>query len=102
MVCDFKIPKLVIADYLEMLDHSMCINKEDPAYEMFVSRYHPRVIVFEGDPTTELMASQIYQLFNERLKEYSGPYKLRPKVRLRKVRVSETSSSWAEYYEDEK
>lgn len=99
MVCDFKIPKLIIADYLEMLDHSMCINQNDPAKEEFVKRYQPRVIVFEGDPTTELMARELFEMFKERMASYKGPYDLRTKVKLVKVRVSETSSSWAEYSE---
>ena len=29
MVCDFKIIKQIMADFLEALDHSMCINTDD-------------------------------------------------------------------------
>jgi 6-pyruvoyltetrahydropterin/6-carboxytetrahydropterin synthase len=97
MLCDFKIPKLVISDYLEALDHSMCINREDPGAHELLTRYKSRVILYEGDPTTEIMARELFEIFSERLLSYEGPYKLRRKVKLAKVRVWETSSSWAEY-----
>jgi 6-pyruvoyltetrahydropterin/6-carboxytetrahydropterin synthase len=103
MVCDFKIPKLVIGEYLDSLDHAMCINKEDPMYPVFEKEYNPRVIPYDGDPTTEVMAHEIYQVFKKGLKDYvrdKYPYILRESVRLMKVVVWETTSSFAEYWED--
>ena len=103
MVCDFKIVKQTIADYLKTLDHAMCMNTDDPAYEEFKKRYGERIIDFESqDPTTEVMAKVIFDTFVKKLADYAkNPdkrYPLNPKVRVVKVRVWETSSSWAEYY----
>lgn len=99
MVCDFKAIRAVIEDYLDTLDHAICMNTDDPAFEEFKARYGDRVIAFESlDPTTEVMAREIHDTFQRRLSEYDGAdYPLRESVRIVKVRVWETSHSWAEY-----
>ena len=102
MVCDFKVIKESIEDYLESLDHAICMNTDDPAYAEFKERYGERVIGFTSqDPTTEVMAKVIHDAFNERLAGYSKSqdtrYPLRPEVRIVRVRVWETATSWAEY-----
>ena len=102
MVCDFKIVKVALEDWLDRFDHALCMNTDDPAYGDFKARYGDRVIGFEHlDPTTELMAKTIFDHATQALAEYAGSanarYPLRPDVRLVSVRVWETSSSWAEY-----
>lgn len=102
MVCDFKIVKEVIGEWLDTYDHALCMNTADPAYTQFKTLYGDRVIGFENqDPTTELMAKTIFEHTALALKNYaanpSSKYKLSPSVRLSCVRVWETSSSWAEY-----
>jgi len=104
MVCDFKLIKSLIGDWLDKFDHAMCMNTADPAYAEWKSRYGERVIGFENqDPTTEVMARQIFDFTTAALaKQACEPgsataYPLRPSVRLVRVRVWETSSSWAEY-----
>lgn len=102
MVCDFKIVKEIIGDYLETLDHAMCINTKDPAYAELRARYGDRVVPFENeDPTTEVMARVIFHVFSERLARYAAKkdprYPLQENVRLVSVKVWETASSWAEY-----
>lgn len=101
MVCDFKVIREVIEAYLDTLDHAICMNTDDPAFEEFRSRYGERVIAFESqDPTTEVMARAIYDTFKQRLADYSGTeYPLRDQVKIVSVRVWETSHSWAEYAE---
>lgn len=104
MVCDFKLIKEAIGQWLETFDHALCMNTADPAYAEFKERYGERVIGFENrDPTTELLAKEIYDHTAAALtKHVSGTaqkYPLRAEARLRKVRVWETSSSWAEYEE---
>lgn len=102
MVCDFKIVEKIIADYLARLDHAMCVNTADPAYGKLRALYGDRIIPFdEEDPTTEVMARVIFQVFSERLGDYAvrrqRRYPLRKSVRLVSVKVWETASSWAEY-----
>lgn len=102
MVCDFKIIKTALGEWLDRFDHAMCMNTDDPAYTDFKARYGDRVIGFEHqDPTTELMARTIFDHAATALASYSATsdtrYPLRPEVRLVSVRVWETSSSWAEY-----
>ena len=104
MVCDFKIVKETIADFLNQYDHAMCMNTDDPKYDEFKSSYGDRVIGFTAtDPTTEVIARTIHDHFKTRLKEYGAKpnqrYPLRHSVRIVSVRVWETSSSWAEFSE---
>jgi len=102
MVCDFKIVKEAVGDWLDTFDHALCMNTADPAYQEFKSRYGERVIGFDNqDPTTELMARVIFDHARQALTDYSasgaGRYHPAPGVRLVRVRVWETASSWAEY-----
>lgn len=102
MVCDFKIIKTALGEWLDRFDHALCMNTDDPAYAEFKSRYGDRVIGFENqDPTTELMARTIFDHAENALAAYAARtdtrYLLAPGVRLVRVRVWETSSSWAEY-----
>ena len=104
MVCDFKILKQVIHDYLMTLDHALCMNTEDPAFGDMKVRYGDRIIAFEKtDPTTEVMAREIFHRCRDALKAYSAQqdcrYPLRTSVKLTSVRLWETSSSWAEFWE---
>jgi 6-pyruvoyltetrahydropterin/6-carboxytetrahydropterin synthase len=106
MVCDFKIVEQVIGEYLETFDHAMCVNTADPAYADLRARYEDRIISFENeDPTTEVMARVIFDVFTKRLAHYAGTanscYPVRATVRLRSVKVWETASSWAEYVASE-
>jgi 6-pyruvoyltetrahydropterin/6-carboxytetrahydropterin synthase len=102
MVCDFKVVKEVMADFLEQYDHALCVNTHDPKYAELKASYRDRVIGFEGvDPTTEVMAKTVHDYFQQRLAEYAASAKAefpaRQCLRIVKVRVWETSSSWAEY-----
>lgn len=82
MVCDFKIIKTALGEWLDRFDHALCMNTDDPAYADFKARYGERVIGFENqDPTTELMAKTIFDHATQALAEYAG-YPLRPGVRL--------------------
>lgn len=106
MVCDFKLIKELVGEYLDSFDHAMCMNTNDPQYATFKAAYGDRVIGFENeDPTTEVLARDFFHYFEKELKvkinqsETSpGKYPLRNTVRLVKVRVWETSSSWAEFF----
>lgn len=102
MVCDFKIIKQVVGEWLDSFDHAMCMNTTDAAYAEFKQRYGERVIGFENeDPTTEVMARTIFDHTTAALADYGKQsdtrYPLGAGVRLVCVRVWETTSSWAEY-----
>lgn len=106
MVCDFKWVKLAVAEFLDQFDHALCVNAADPHLPR-LREVGERIVVFdEGDPTTELMARRIFDhvknaLGTARPFETAGgaQYQVRNNVRLERVRVWETSSSWAEYTE---
>jgi 6-pyruvoyltetrahydropterin/6-carboxytetrahydropterin synthase len=102
MVCDFKIVKAAIGDYLDTFDHALCMNTNDPMYATLKAAYGDRVIGFAGtEPTTEVLARTFYEACNTGLAEYArsvgSRYLLRDSVKLILIRVWETSSSWAEY-----
>lgn len=104
MVCDFKVLKEVMSDFLDTWDHALAMNTSDAMFEPLRQAYGDRIIPFEGkDPTTEVMAQTIFDVCQAQLLSYSHKsdprYPLAPGVRLRGVKLWETSHSWAEYCE---
>ena len=102
MVLDFKAIKEMMSDFLQQFDHALCMNTQDKHYEDFRRIYGDRIIPFEQqDPTSEAMAHAIYRFAANALANASQgigtAYPVRECVRLERVRVWETSSSWAEY-----
>jgi 6-pyruvoyltetrahydropterin/6-carboxytetrahydropterin synthase len=102
MVCDFSVLKIALKEFLDSFDHAMCMNTNDPLYQTFKKAYGDRVIGFDDtDPTTEVIARMIFDQAQDGLRRYAGtpgqPYSLAGGVRLVRVRVWETSTSWAEY-----
>ena len=105
MVCDFKALKLSVAQLLDDWDHAMAINSEDPSLGALRDASGERLIVFENeDPTTEVLARRIYEHLEAQIRagatltdERGGTYRLPAHVRVERVRVGETSTSWAEY-----
>ncbi|MDF1869963.1 MAG: 6-carboxytetrahydropterin synthase [Phycisphaerales bacterium] len=105
MVCDFKSLKLAVEDYIDSYDHALMVNSKDPILDQLTQENQSRVIVCEDeDPTTEVLARRIYKYVSAQLvsggtyadrngKEFVLPAGLT----LERVRVTETSSSWAEY-----
>ncbi len=107
MVVDFKALKLAIEEFLDRFDHAMCINVSDPLYPALAQLYSGpdgRLIPYDGeDPTSEVMARGIFEFIAARLRgggtvrnEAGLEYRLPPTVRLRRLRLWETTSSWAE------
>ena len=104
MVFDFKLISRMIGDFLETYDHALCMNTQDAQFKFFKEAYGERIIGFEGeDPTTEVMARTIYEHTKASLSRFvdepDGEYPVRPEVKIAKIRVWETTSSWAEYCE---
>lgn len=105
MVCDFKALKLALTDFIDRLDHALAINSNDPLAQSLTAADGARVVIFKNtDPTTEVLAKSIYDFLEaqiaskEQLTDPEGNhYSLRTDLRIDRVRVGETSSSWAEY-----
>jgi 6-pyruvoyltetrahydropterin/6-carboxytetrahydropterin synthase len=102
MVCDFSTIKQALTPLLDAWDHALCINTQDPQFTYFRDTYGDRVIPFEKiDPTTEVIARTVFEELQRRLAETVLNPATRPvfasRVRIERVRVTETSSSWAEY-----
>jgi len=102
MVCDFKVLRETVYDFLMAWDHALCMNTKDPQYPELKKMFGKRVVGFEGiDPTTEVMAKRIFDLATDKLAAYArnpgAAYPVSGGVRVRRVRVWETSSAWAEY-----
>jgi 6-pyruvoyltetrahydropterin/6-carboxytetrahydropterin synthase len=104
MVCDFKAVKAALGPFLDSLDHAFCLNTDDPQFAYFQKIYGAQIVPFtKTDPTSEVMAKTIFDELKRRLAEQNGKpdlrYRVPAGVRIERVRVTETSSSWAEYSE---
>jgi 6-pyruvoyltetrahydropterin/6-carboxytetrahydropterin synthase len=108
MVCDLKAVKQALQSFLDSFDHAICINSQDPLLPALRNAPGARLIVYENtDPTTEVLAKHMFDTIRELLKKdvtYPSaagkpPYRIGPQVKLERVRVSETSTTWAEYSE---
>jgi len=97
MVCDFKQVSALIKVFIEQFDHAMCLNTQDAHFAIYRAAY-TRIVPFENqDPTSELMAKMVYQRMVAALRE--APDRLGDRVRVVRIRMHETDSSWAEYEE---
>ncbi|MFT3783901.1 MAG: 6-carboxytetrahydropterin synthase [Nibricoccus sp.] len=104
MVCDFKAVKAALKPFLDSLDHAFCLNTDDPQFAYYQKTYGTQIVPFEKtDPTSEIMAKTIFDELRRRLADGAAladaRYRVPAGVRIERVRVTETSSSWAEYYE---
>jgi 6-pyruvoyltetrahydropterin/6-carboxytetrahydropterin synthase len=102
MVCDFKAVKDAALACLEPFDHALCVNTADPMYATLKDAYGERVIGFlDKDPTTEVLAKTFFDAVAGALRAAGAGrderFPVRESLRLVRVRVWETSSSWAEY-----
>ncbi len=106
MVCDFKALKLAVEDYLDQHDHALMVNSDDAILDSLEEQYRDRLIVLDGtDPTTEVLAERIYGYVERQIRAggvFTDPktgnsFSLPTHLTLERVRVTETSSSWAEY-----
>ncbi len=104
MVCDFKAVKAALETFLDAWDHAFCLNTDDPQFAFYQQTYGARVIPFlKTDPTSEAMAKAIFDELKRRFagaeRQPDAHYAVPAGVRIERVRVTETSSSWAEYSE---
>ena len=107
MVCDYKALKTVVERELERFDHAMLLAATDPHRESFAPFSERVVLLEEGDPTTEVLARHLFHRIMAAFRpgmEVSAPggavYRVPGTVRLERVRVWETATTWGEYGED--
>ncbi len=102
MVCDFKALKTAVHEIVDRYDHSFSLNTADPQFRELRAAYGDRVLAFANtDPTTEVLARELFQEIRAQMTAAASDaeYPIPGDVRLERVRVTETSSSWAEYWE---
>jgi len=102
MVCDFKALKCAATDAVHRFDHAFALNTADPRYSEMRAAYGERLLGFPNtDPTTEVLAREIFHRVREKLAGKPGDpaYPIATAMRLERVRVTETATSWAEYWE---
>ena len=102
MVCDFKALKTAVAGVVARYDHSFSLNTADPRFRELRAAYGDRVLGFQNtDPTTEVLAREIFWEIRAQMTAAAADaeFPIPSGVRLERVRVTETSSSWAEYWE---
>lgn len=102
MVCDFKALKTAVADLIARYDHAFAMNTADPRFREFRAAYGDRILGFPNtDPTTEVLARDIFCEVRAQLTAAIADAELPIPVgvKLERIRVTETGSSWAEYWE---
>lgn len=106
MVCDYKALKLIVEATVSRLDHALAVNSADPRLaELDV--FADGLLLFEdADPTTEVMVRWLFHEIRPVLEgggEVTAPsgavFAVPEGLRLERVRMWETSTSWAEYEE---
>ena len=102
MVCDFAGLKAVAAEIVGRYDHAFMLNTADPRFSEFRAAYGDRIIPFvQTDPTTEVLARAIFTAVKLRLADAMAKnmFPGARELRLERVRVTETATAWAEYWE---
>ena len=108
MVVDYKALKTVVARELERFDHAMLLAASDPERAAFAPFAERVVLLEEGDPTTEVVARHLFRAISAAFRpgmEVVSPggasYRVPATVRLERIRVWETTTTWGEYGEEE-
>jgi len=107
MVCDYKVVKELARRELDRFDHAMVLAADDPLAPSLQAFAERLVLLDEGDATTEVIARYLYRRLDaafrqggEVVTQAGARYTVPQGVRVERVRVWETSSSWAEYSEE--
>jgi len=104
MVFDFQAFKAAFGEYLDSMDHAMYVNTGSEHYKYFKDNFE-KVIPFEDkDPTSEAIAELMFKHFEKTLKpgaviesKSGATYIIKNNIKLERVRLWETNSSWAEF-----
>jgi 6-pyruvoyltetrahydropterin/6-carboxytetrahydropterin synthase len=95
MVIDFSdLKKIVKEEIVDLFDHATVFNKNTPHVELakeLMDRDH-HVLLVDYQPTSEMMVIDFAQKIKNRLPE---------KIHLHSIKLSETETSFAEWYASE-
>ncbi len=105
MICDYSGIKVLVFDLIDRLDHALALNSSDPELERLQPIGGRGMLFTDQDPTTEVIARWLFYQIAERLKpgkviespDDDTAYEIPAGLQLERVRVWETSTSWAEY-----
>jgi 6-pyruvoyltetrahydropterin/6-carboxytetrahydropterin synthase len=107
MVCDYKALKIVVQRELERIDHAMLLGPDDAHSESFAPFGERVVVMPDGDPTTEVIVRDLFRrvraAFRPGLSVTSpggAEYRVPEGLVVERIRVWETSTTWAEYSEE--
>lgn len=95
MVVDFGLIADKLKPMFELLDHSLWLPSRDEQLDKVYANDNVKVIFTSRNPTAEYMAKYIY---DEACKYLASS--IPDCVHIKKVRVHETSTGWAEYSKD--
>lgn len=100
MVVDFGEVKDVIGDYVNSWDHSLTMPVFfDKAYLDMLKQYTKKMRITSYNPTAENMAKEMFREINSMLKDYQEKRYGEMLWECTKIRLHETTTGWAEYYE---
>ena len=116
-ICEYIHLKKQFSDFLEdIMDHSICLNVNDPIIETLNKNDSDRIVLFHNDPTTEMIAicllKKLWVIVDELKKHHSGIGKIRGlEIYLKETLVNSVSVSgfpdplygfpkWATTYEN--
>ncbi len=107
MVCDYNVLKELARRELDRFDHAMVLAAGDPLAATFQAVSGRVVLLEDGDATTEVMARYLFRSLDAAFRQggevvtsAGARYSVPAGVRVERVRVWETSTSWAEYGEE--
>ncbi len=95
MLMDFKVLKSIIGEVKDILDHATILNEKDEEHIEFYTKLKEKIHLTHHDPTAEVIATAIYSFIAHKIKIR---YK---KLRLYKIKLWETPTSFVEVYEDD-
>lgn len=95
MLVDFgEIKSTVISPIKDFFNEAYCLMESEPEdFKKAIKQVYPQVVETNFNPTAERLSEYIYHRVSAALKKFGYPFTLK------KARVHETVTGWAEYTE---
>ena len=96
MVIDFGEIKTILKSYIDKWDHAIVMHEVmNPEYLVMLQKYNSKIILLEDNPTAEVMTRIIFGDITNLIQK---KYQIK-NFKLSKVRLHETTTGYAEYFE---